>query len=901
MPRFRVGLSWFLRTARVRQRLALTVVALVRLAIVRTAADSASPIPFLITDPSLEVKVWATAPLVPGPTPFDFDADGRIWLIERTQSSGETKRPPEGDRIVILEDSHGEGKADRSSVFVQEPALRAAQGLAVIGNRVVIFMPPDLVVYTDVNGDRKFDPAIDRRDVLLTGFNRGNGDNAPRTVTVGPDGLWYFRGGTGGAQLTDKSGRMLRVERTDAPGPLPEGKPSKSDGPARDEDSPTYRGGFVARMNPDGTGLTLIGHNFGNGAGHTLTALGDVFLNDRDNGFWGRTTFLLEYGNAGFTAAGGTNSALPDRRPGQSLPTAEWQQEDPGIMPAGDVYAGGAPCSLAFVEDSTLGKKFPGLLLSCDPARHTVFGSFPRPVGAGFQLDRFDFLTSMPGGNFAGRDLPEGPRPPGFVSAQRFRPNGVSLGPDGAIYVSSFPSSPDVASGGTIYRVAPKGFKGRAPKLNLKSLSGALEGLRSPAVNVRGAAFYAIQSHGTKAIKPLLPWLKDPDPALRARAVWLLSTLGSEGRAAVEPMLRHPEPQMRLTAFRALGRQNQNVGPYARTLAEDPSPAVRREVAIALRDVSFAESKDLLLALAHGFDGLDRTYLEALGTGCRGKEAEFYDYARELLGDANPLRWSVAFARLAWRLHPPQSVADFRVRALLATVEPSFRRAALTAMGQNQTPEAAAALLEVAAQAGGPESQSVHIEALWWLLHRKDSAGKDFNVREQLKERGLYDPETVVLTDFAAPEPDAESNHFPPLTEIRQIRGSAARGAGTMNICYGCHRLGPTGTEYGPDLTGWVQRHSVEDFLQRLLHPIPDPALGYHGTRLTLTDGSAIHGRVVAEGDPLMLQGPGGRVQLVPARRVVARQRLNHSLMPNAEQLDLVPRDLMDLHAFLAR
>jgi hypothetical protein len=41
----------------------------------------------------------------------------------------------------------------------------------VIDNKVIVSMAPDLVAYTDVNRDAKFDPAVDKREVLLTGFN----------------------------------------------------------------------------------------------------------------------------------------------------------------------------------------------------------------------------------------------------------------------------------------------------------------------------------------------------------------------------------------------------------------------------------------------------------------------------------------------------------------------------------------------------------------------------------------------------------------------------------------------------------------------------------------------------------------------------------------------------------
>lgn len=62
----------------------------------------------------------------------------------------------------------------------------------------------------------------------------------------------------------------------------------------------------------------------------------------------------MEGGNAGFASADGQRSWGADKRPGQDTPTAEWRQEDPGTMPAGDVYGGGSPTGVAFYENGQL-------------------------------------------------------------------------------------------------------------------------------------------------------------------------------------------------------------------------------------------------------------------------------------------------------------------------------------------------------------------------------------------------------------------------------------------------------------------------------------------------------------------------------------------------------------------
>ena len=119
----------------------------------------------------LEVTLWAATPLLRNPTNIDIDRDGRIWVAEGVRYRSHHARQPEGDKIVVLQDNDGDGKADSSHTFVQEPALIAPLGVSVIDNKIVVAQPPDLIVYTDVDRNLRFDPAVDKREVLLTGFH----------------------------------------------------------------------------------------------------------------------------------------------------------------------------------------------------------------------------------------------------------------------------------------------------------------------------------------------------------------------------------------------------------------------------------------------------------------------------------------------------------------------------------------------------------------------------------------------------------------------------------------------------------------------------------------------------------------------------------------------------------
>lgn len=141
------------------------------------------PADILSTVEGLEITVWASSPDLRNPTNIDIDKDGRIWVAEGVNYRWSKGRDERGDRIAVLEDTDGDGKADKSWTFVQEPDLIAPLGIAVIDNKVYVSNTPDLIVYTDVDRNLVFDPRIDKREVLLTGFNGINHDHSLHSVT----------------------------------------------------------------------------------------------------------------------------------------------------------------------------------------------------------------------------------------------------------------------------------------------------------------------------------------------------------------------------------------------------------------------------------------------------------------------------------------------------------------------------------------------------------------------------------------------------------------------------------------------------------------------------------------------------------------------------------------------
>ncbi len=837
----------------------------------------------------LEVTLWAASPMLHNPANMDVDAAGRIWVSEGVNYRRHSGRSREGDAIRVLQDTDGDGRADSSHVFVREKALESAMGIAVFDNVIVVSNTPDLILYTDVDRDLRFDPAVDRREVLLTGFEQPQHDHSLHAVYAGPDGRWYFSNGNCGAHFTDKSGSTFRIGGAYL---------NNTYTGEKSDDGHVWVGGFTASMDPSGHRVRILGHNYRNSYEGVTNSLGEMFLNDNDDPPACRVSHLIEGGSFGFFSADGKRQWRADKRPGQTVPVAEWRQDDPGILPAGDIYGGGAPTGLCYYENGALGPKWSGLLLSCETGRNTVFGYLPKPDGAGFKLERFAFLTSNTTGVFKGSDFVGGSSNLSDDRHALFRPSDVLVGPDGAIYVSDWfdkrtggHQDLDDTCSGAIYRIAPKGFKPAIPRADYTTIEGCITALRSPANNVRHAAFLNLREQGREALGAVSKLLEDPDPHLAARAVFLLAQMGETGFMRVRTWLDDDDATKRLVALRAIRAATGDGLDLIASMAGDESPAVRREVAVSLRGVPAAQSLGILAELARRYDGSDRSYLEALGLGSTGKEQELWQQLRQH-EPGDPAAWSDAFAKITWRLHPPAAVPDVKARALSSALTPAQRRLALDTLAFTPDPSAAQAMLAAAADTASP----VHADAMWWLVKRSTEDWAGYGIPAELKKQGIFDPDTAKLMTIEIP-PEGEN----PLSveAVMKLTGNPASGASLVMRCIMCHQIGEQGVEFGPSLQGWGISQPAEVIAQSLIHPSKDIAHGFDGHEIVTKDGVKIHGLVLAEGEVLIVRSMGGQTQYVPRSRIASRKKLDRSMMLSAAQLGLTAQDVADITSWL--
>ena len=485
--------------------------------------------------PGVIVELVACEPAVVDPVAFDWDARGRLWVVEmRDYPLGLDGRGQPGGVVKVLEDRDGDGVLEHAETFLE--GLPFPTGLAHWGDGVLVCAAPDLILARDTDGD---DHADERR-VLFSGFQPGNQQHRFNGLERGLDGwLHLANGDSGGTVTATATGRRLDIRGRDL------------------------------RVHPD------------SGAMETLSAASQFgrrrddwdrwFGNNNPTWLWQVTVpehYLARNPGLGVKAvklglAGGDTRVFPAGTPAPRL-NQPW-----GLN---HVTSACSPCPY---RDDLFGPDFATSVFVSEPVHNVVHREVLRTEGsvlasgrAGDERDR-EFLASLD---------------------PWFRPTSLRVGPDGALYIADMQryvlehpewipkaqqARMDLRAGenmGRIWRVRPAGAPRRAiPSLAGRSPAELVGFLQSSNGWVRDMAAHRLtrqpesvpQEALRRALSPTSP------PATRVQILALLGELKALRVQDVAPLLRDPHPGVRIQALRQ---------------AEALAPALAREVAAALRD-----------------------------------------------------------------------------------------------------------------------------------------------------------------------------------------------------------------------------------------------------------------------------------------------------------------------------
>ena len=585
--------------------------------------------------PGLTSSLFAAEPMIQNPTNIEIDHRGRVWATECTNYRGHMNTRAEGDRVVILEDTNNDGLADSEKTFFQSKELTNPLGICVLpsptgkGTQVIVSAAPNVWLLSDTDGDDKAESAV----ILFKIGGVWNYDHQIHSFMRGPEGKFYFNAGNSITEMkwpddsivTDLAGNKITNK----------GEP--------------YRQGMVYRCDIDlvagkASNVETLGHNFRNNYEVAVDSFGTMWQSDNDDdGNKGvRISYVMEYGNYGFTDEV-TGAGWQTKRTNMEteIPLRHWHLNDPGSVPNVLQTGAGSPTGLLINESKTLGAQFENQMIHCDAGPRTVRAYPVEKDGAGYKATMVDVLTS---------------------TDSWYRVSDVAISPDGSLVVADWydpgvggHAMGDNQSGkimGRLYRVAPANLA-KAPAPDFSTAESAATALTSPNRVIQATAWSALHAMGAKAEPALLGLWKNTDARIRARALGLLSQIKGSEIKYLALGLTDAEENIRIWSIRLCSTLHRSKRLDTTPLDSDhalvgkllrDTPAVRRQIALSLHGEH--DIAKLWAALAQSHDGKDRWYLEALGIGAAKNEDVCFDTWLSAVGE----KWNTPAGRdIIWR------------------------------------------------------------------------------------------------------------------------------------------------------------------------------------------------------------------------------------------------------------
>jgi len=184
------------------------------------------------------------------PVQMTFDAKGRLWVTTMASYPMYLPGRPVDDKILIFEDTDGDGRADKQTVFADK--LHVPTGIELGDGGAYVSQQPNLMFLKDTNGDDK----ADERKLILHGFDTADSHHAMHAFTWDPGGALYWQEGT--------------FHRTQVETPY---------GPQRVRDAGVFR--YEPKTEKLGI---FVSYGFANPWGHTFDKWGQDFVADASGG-----------------------------------------------------------------------------------------------------------------------------------------------------------------------------------------------------------------------------------------------------------------------------------------------------------------------------------------------------------------------------------------------------------------------------------------------------------------------------------------------------------------------------------------------------------------------------------------------------------------------------------------
>jgi quinoprotein glucose dehydrogenase len=482
----------------------------------------------------------------------------RVALVKRRMTPAEQRAMQlESDRVRLVEDRDGDGRADHATVFADgfnQLEAGTAAGVMPFNGSVYFANIPNLWLLRDENGDGR----ADARTVLHTGFGvhyEISGHDL-HGLRVGPDGRVYFSIGDRALHVTGPDGKTI-VSNPDS--------------------------GAVLRCEPDGSNLELVHTGLRNPQDLAFDEYGNLFTGDNnsDGGDASRWVYVVEGGDSGWRTGYQWHDFPVSRGPWNNERLWDVKSDVPAayVLPpiANPPIAG--PSGLTYTGGVGLPPEWRGRFLLVDfrggPANSGVWALRNKAKGASFELaETKQFLR-------------------GALATD------VECGYDGGVYFSDWVNGWVPMGKGRIYRVVNPQALADTDAGQLRTiLDGLSHGSREetaallshPDYRVRTAAHNQLAEQGAKNLLSRMAG-EQHGPLGRLHAIWGLWQLGRRHDPTIFwqcilPRLSDSDPEVRVQAARALADASDRRADVSRALAErvrtDRSDRVKFTAALSL-------------------------------------------------------------------------------------------------------------------------------------------------------------------------------------------------------------------------------------------------------------------------------------------------------------------------------